>query len=68
MAIVAVYTHENCPGIPKGAVVRIHDDCFAADQQAAWAHAREVHARIYFDQQRRALAERKAHEEALAST
>lgn len=59
MAIVAVYTHENCPGMPKGATVRIHDDCLAEDQEAAWAHAREVHARIYFNQQRRKLAQQK---------
>lgn len=49
MAVVAVYTHENCPGMPKGPVVRIHDDCFAADQEAAWAHARKVHDRIYWN-------------------
>ena len=57
MAVVATYTHENCPGVPKGAIVRIHDDCFAEDQQAAWAHAREVHERIYWAVKRRIMAE-----------
>lgn len=49
MALAATYTSENCPGIPKGAVVRIHTDRLAADQQAAWANARRVHERIYWE-------------------
>ena len=48
MALAATYTSENCPGIPKGAVVRIHTDMLAADQQAAWLYARRVHSGIYW--------------------
>lgn len=48
MALAATYTSENCPGIPKGAVVRVHTDMLAADQQAAWLHARRVHSNIYW--------------------
>lgn len=57
MAIVATYTSENCPGMPRGVVARIHDDCLAEDQNAAWARAREVHERIYWAVKRRQLAE-----------
>ena len=61
MAVVATYTHENCPGLPKGVIARIHDDCFAEDQQAAWEHARKVHERVYWAVKRRQLeAEAKA--------
>lgn len=64
MAIVAVYTSENCPGIPKGAVVKINTADVLPDQKAAWEHARRVHARIYYEnlmkekQQRDAAAAR----------
>lgn len=58
MALVATYTHENCEGIPKGATVRIYDDHLAPDQKAAWAKAREINERIYWQIQRQKLAER----------
>lgn len=63
MAIVATYTSENCPGMPKGVVARVHDDHLAADQAAAMEHARQVHERIYWNIKRRMLAEeRKNHQ------
>lgn len=49
MAIAAVYTSENCPGMPKGCVVRMHTDKLAEDQAAAWEHARRVHEKIYWE-------------------
>lgn len=49
MALAATYTSDNCPGIPKGAVVRIHTDKLCADQQAAWTNARKVNERIYWE-------------------
>lgn len=48
MALAATYTSENCPGMPKGAVVRVHTDKLAADQPAAWAKARRIHNNIYW--------------------
>lgn len=45
-----------------GALVRIHDDDFAEDQEKAWAHARAVHARIHWEIEMEKL--RKAKEEA----
>ena len=53
MALVAVYTNENCPGIPEGARAEVWDDDLEPDQQAAWARARAVANRIYWAQQRR---------------
>lgn len=49
MKAAAIYTSENCPGVPKGAVVRVHTDKLEADQHAAWAYARKVHERIYWE-------------------
>lgn len=46
MAIAAVYTSENCPGIPKGAVVKINTAHVLPDQKAAWENARRVHDSI----------------------
>lgn len=59
MAIVATYTSENCPGMPKGVVARVHDDCLAADQEAAIENARRVHERIYWNIKRRMMAEER---------
>lgn len=60
MAVVAVYTHENCPGIPKGATVRINTENVLPDQKAAWANARKVHDAITW---RYKLAEYEAQKE-----
>ena len=61
MAVAATYTSENCPGMPKGAIVRIHTDKLAQDQPAAWANARKVHNDIYWKNRLKAAqeAERK---------
>ena len=56
MALVAVYTHENCPGIPEGARAEIWDDDLEPDQKAAWARARAVAAGIYWKHKREELA------------
>ena len=58
MALAATYTSENCPGLPKGAVVRVHTDRLAADNPAAWAHARKVHDRIYWENRLKVEQER----------
>lgn len=57
MALAATYTSENCPGMPKGAVVRMHTDRLAADQPAAWANARKVHSQIYWENKRKEAQE-----------
>lgn len=49
MADVMTYTSDNCPGVPKGVVVRVHTDHLATDQQAAWEHARKVNERIFWE-------------------
>jgi hypothetical protein len=49
MAIAKTYTSENCAGIPKGVVVRVHTDRLAADQPAAWENARRISEKIYWD-------------------
>ena len=49
MALAATYTSENCPGIPKGVVVRVHTDKLAQDQPAAWANARKVHKSVWWE-------------------
>lgn len=41
---------------PNGTVVRIMDDDFDPDQEAAWKHAREVHARIHWEIELKKLA------------
>ena len=41
---------------PNGPIVRIMDDDFDPDQEAAWAHAREVHARIHWENVLKELA------------
>lgn len=56
MALVAVYTHENCPGIPEGARAEVWDDDLEPDQKAAWARARAVAAGIYWKHKREELA------------
>ena len=56
MAVVAVYTHENCPGIPVGARVEVRDDHLDPDQEAAWARARAVAASIYWKHKRAEMA------------
>lgn len=58
MALAATYTSENCPGMPKGAVVRVHTDKLAADQPAAWAKARKAHERIYWENRIKETQER----------
>lgn len=60
MALEKTYTSENCPGIPKGVVVRVYGDKLAADQHAAWEHARKVHDRIYWEHKRKQAQEAKA--------
>lgn len=60
MALAVTYTSENCPGMPKGVVVRVHTDKLAADQPAAWANARKVHNRIYWEQQLKKTQEEQA--------
>lgn len=57
MAIAAVYTSENCPGIPKGAVVKINTAHVLPDQKAAWENARRVHDDITW---RHRIAEHEA--------
>lgn len=61
MAIAAVYTSENCPGMPKGCVVRMHTDKLAEDQAAAWERARRVHERIYWENKRKMMEEDTKH-------
>ena len=51
--VVRIYTSENCPGMPEGVVVRVHDDALEPDQQAAWARAHATARRIYWEQQKR---------------
>lgn len=63
MAIVATYTSENCPGMPKGVVARVHDDHLAADQAAAMENARRVHERIYWNIKRRMMQEEQKRSE-----
>lgn len=58
--MVVTYTHENCPGLPKGVVVRVHTDKLAEDQPAAWANARKVHERIYWENKQKELQEAQA--------
>lgn len=53
------YTSENCKAMPKGAVVRVHTSRAAADQPAAWAHARAVHENIYWETRRKQAEEGK---------
>lgn len=49
MADVTTYTSENCAGIPKGVVVRVHTDHLAPDQKAAWENARRISEKIYWE-------------------
>ena len=56
VALAAVYTHENCKGIPEGARAEVWDDDLDPDQQAAWARARAVAAGIYWKHKREELA------------
>lgn len=49
MADVTTYTSENCVGIPKGVVVRVHTDHLAPDQKAAWENARRISEKIYWE-------------------
>ncbi|MEG0901371.1 MAG: hypothetical protein RR065_11370 [Clostridia bacterium] len=58
MAIVATYHW------PNGAISHVHDDCIAEDQEAAWAHVREVHAQVYWAIERRRIAAEQAAREA----
>lgn len=53
MAIAAVYTSENCPGMPEGCVVRVDDSALEKDQQAAWDRAYAVAFRILDEQIKR---------------
>ena len=51
MATAAVYTSENCPGLPAGCVVRVDDSALEKDQAAAWDRAYAVAFRINREQQ-----------------
>lgn len=53
MALVKIYTHENLPELPEGVTARVFDDDLEKDQEAAWAHARRVHDRIYWEIERK---------------
>jgi len=60
MALAVTYTSENCHGMPKGVVVRVHNDKLAADQPAAWAKARKAHERIYWENKQKEMQEAQA--------
>lgn len=60
MADVTTYTSENCAGIPKGVVVRVHTDHLAPDQRAAWENARRINEKIFWDIELEEKAGRKA--------
>lgn len=60
MADVTTYTSENCAGIPKGVVGRVHTDHLASDQRAAWENARRINEKIFWDIELEEKAGRKA--------
>lgn len=60
MAVVATYYNP----VPGCSVVRIHDDCFAKDQKAAWENAWKVHGEIYWKYRLAELEREEAEREA----